>query len=246
MQQTSYRESHKSKGEDYHKTFTEYPHRKMLWHYEKKSLGNFLLSRFKKGKPSYLDFACGTGRILQHVSCFASKSVGVDISESMLNIAKKINPQSQIILGDISRENILNDEKFDLITAFRFFPNAEHELRVEIINILTKYLNESGVIIFNNHRNKKSLMRKIARLLGNNTEEGMTHKEVLDFVSSSGLKVIKYDKIGVLPLTDNRMPKNKFLISALYLIEGILSHIPLLNNYAQDYIYYCDLDLEKN
>ena len=37
-QLTSYRDSHKKKGADYHAAFDELPHRKMVWQIEQKVL----------------------------------------------------------------------------------------------------------------------------------------------------------------------------------------------------------------
>ena len=63
-------------------------------------------------------------------------AVGVDLSPSMLEVARKNKRSAEIIEADLTRSDVLGDRKFNLITAFRFFPNAEAELRSEAMQVL--------------------------------------------------------------------------------------------------------------
>ena len=143
-----YRQSHQQKGSDYHRTFEEMPHRKMVWEFEQATLLRILRTEFRSGAPSHLDFATGTGRVLHLLSPEVASSTGADISESMLAVARENTPEARIVHGDITREPMLEDETFDLITSFRFFPNAEQALRQEVINELVTRLSPDGCLVF--------------------------------------------------------------------------------------------------
>ncbi len=66
----------------------------LMWNIEKIVLEREIVSINKKN-IKYLDFACGTGRVISYVENFVESSHGIDISQEMLNIASKktkINP----------------------------------------------------------------------------------------------------------------------------------------------------------
>jgi ubiquinone/menaquinone biosynthesis C-methylase UbiE len=90
-----YRLSHISpnKGVTYDVSFEALPYRKMVWMWEKKILTNQITKiRLKHGNLRYLDFACGTGRILAHLEASMVESYGVDVSQPMLDIAEQRVP----------------------------------------------------------------------------------------------------------------------------------------------------------
>jgi len=84
-------------------------------------LDEILSTFYKDIKIYHLDFACGTGRILHYLAGRVSCSVGVDLSPSMIEVASRNNKTSEIIQTDITRNDVLGERKFNLITAFRFF-----------------------------------------------------------------------------------------------------------------------------
>ena len=157
----SYRESHLHKGTDYHETFVSFPHRATIWGLEQWLLLKIVRKHFLNEPPRHLDFACGTGRILGYLSPYCRSAVGVDISASMLDVARGNETRAEIMEADITRDDILGKREFDLITAFRFFPNAEFELRKEALGALARHLSGEGVLVFNNHKNAGSLRRRL-------------------------------------------------------------------------------------
>ena len=74
----------------------------------------------------------------------------------MLAIARKKLKRTEVIETDITAENVLKPRKFNLITAFRFFLNAEPELRSAAIKAITELLDKDGYFIFNNHQSSGS------------------------------------------------------------------------------------------
>jgi hypothetical protein len=99
----SYRDSHLSKGADYHDTFTMLPHRAMQWRMERRCLSTLVRRRFAGRKPAYLDFACGTGRVLGYLAPQVSHAVGVDVSASMLAEARENAPGAELVAADLDR-----------------------------------------------------------------------------------------------------------------------------------------------
>ena len=84
-----YRESHKAegKGVQYSQEFVNKRYRNFLWKKEQ----HFLLKIVAgiSSKEKYLDFVCGTGRIISFLENNFTKSFGVDVSTSMLVVAEK-------------------------------------------------------------------------------------------------------------------------------------------------------------
>src|SRR5690606_16444170 len=64
-----YRLSHtgRDKAQSYDRRFAENPHRAMMWALERDVIDEIIRTRLGGKVGSYLDFACGTGRILAHV-----------------------------------------------------------------------------------------------------------------------------------------------------------------------------------
>ena len=143
---------------------------------------------------NHLDFASGTGRIAQFRKSRTKQSTHLKNA----NHAKKIlNPdKSTFIDEDFTKINLT--KKFDLITAFRFFPNAEIFLRKEAMKFISEHLNDNGLLILNNHYNFWSLPFIFERLTFRSNGFGMSHKEVLELVKTNNLKIYKYKSIGLL------------------------------------------------
>jgi predicted TPR repeat methyltransferase len=233
----SYRKSHMDpgKGESYHDSFESESYRRMIWKLEKMYLDKILVKNYKNKKIRHLDFACGTGRLLGYVENKTSNSIGVDISSEMIQVARS-NVASKIIEGDLTREDFLLEKKFDLITAFRFFPNAENDLRSDAINAISRHLDDKGLLVFNNHRNKKSFVAKLRRLVFRKKYRGMDRKEVELMLSTSHLKVVDTYSMGLFPDSYN---KKIIPISMLYYIELILGKFKFFNGYGYNQIFVC-------
>lgn len=237
-QEQSYRESHAGLGPDYHAGFTENPRRALIWTLEQRILSDIAKRCIVPEETDHLDFACGTGRILGYFQGRVRSCTGVDVSASMLRVARGVAPQARIMEGDITREDILAGQKFDLITAFRFFPNAEPELRKDAIEALCPKLRSGGYFVFNNHRNHGSLLLRIGRLLkGRNhpSFSGMSARDVIALVGSVGLDIEEIYHVGILPETERRFIRPRFLAKW---IESAMTRFPI-TGLSEDLIYVC-------
>jgi len=130
----------------------------LYWEVEKGFLMHFISGLTSEKKSCYLDFACGTGRILQVTESLVESSEGIDISEAMLKIAASKVKKSKLICLDVSIDQSCEyNKRYDLITSFRFFPNVEHEVRLKALDWLAKVIKPDGIMIINTHLNPYSL-----------------------------------------------------------------------------------------
>ena len=224
----------------------------MLWDIEKRILLDFH-HKYLKGssKINYLDFACGTGRILSFMHRHIENATGVDTSHSMLSCARA-KTQARLVEGNIVNDkNLLNGEEFDLITSFRLFLNLEPHNRQVILESLYPYLKANGYLVVNNHMNRYSILGIIAFLIKTfhimppkfhappgkrriiNTMSEYAFRQTL---KKCGFKVVKVYRYGLLPGHGSciLMPRN-----ILLLFERFMSKITLLNLFCKEQIYVC-------
>ena len=199
----SYRDSHQyaAKGAEYERHYETQAWEKFLWSREQEILLEILAKYFAGNDVHLLDFACGTGRITSLLEDRVTTSTGVDVSGSMLAVARPKLKRTQIIEADITAENMLKPRQFNLITAFRFFLNAEPELRSMAIRKLAELLTEEGCLVFNNHHNLGSPWIKLlyARHERKNPEgifNVMSIEQMKDLVESAGLAIVELYPVG--------------------------------------------------
>ena len=230
----SYSESHTKpgKGISYHESFEIRKYRKMVWDLEKLYLRKILEDNFKNEKIIHLDFACGTGRILKFLESETTSSLGIDISGEMLGEAKKI-VKSEIIEGDLIKEDLLKDKKFNLVTAFRFFPNAEEDLRKAVLANIVPHIENNGLLVFNNHRNKDSFLERLIRLVFRKQYRGLNLGEVKVLIKDYNLQLIKIYSMGLF----RDCFKKNFPFKILYNIELFLGKFLKFTSYGYNQIY---------
>ena len=234
-----YTDRHKGRGAEYHESFspTVNPYRAMVWRLERRALDEILRRHLGTRPVTHLDFACGTGRVLEHLGDRVSAATGVDVSPSMMEVARKVAPQAELVEADLTQQDPLGDRRFDLITAFRFFPNAEPELRRAIFSVLARHLSPKGVLVFNNHKNRNSLRARFARLRGRGDPTGtMTHAEVTELLPQAGLRILAIVPVASLPLSERHVVAPVWLVEPL---ERLLGGWSPLAGLAQDIIYVC-------
>jgi SAM-dependent methyltransferase len=159
-----YRCSHLHKGADYDLILSQDPWDEFMAERERGILTSILPKLFPSGIPRYLDFACGTGRITGLLETHVRESYGVDISREMMEQARRKCSRTTFLLGDVTKGEDLGVEPVDLVTAFRFFGNAQDELRRAAFHAIQRLLKPGGTLILNNHQNHWSL-RNLLRVV---------------------------------------------------------------------------------
>ncbi len=199
----SYKESHKyaTKGAEYEEHYEKQPWDRFLWSREQEIILQILGKYFAGREIHLLDFACGTGRIAGFLEDRVTTSTGIDVSDSMLAIAGKKLHRTEIVNADITEENILKPKKFNLITAFRFFLNAEPDLRTAAMRAVAELLTEDGCFVFNNHHNLGSLWIRLlnARHLKKDPKgifNVMSIDEMKSLAEGAGMEIIEIYPAG--------------------------------------------------
>lgn len=198
MQPTDdYRASHLERGTTYDTFLSTVPFDAYMAAWEKQHLVTLVREFFPGKKPArYLDFACGTGRVTETVSALCAATVGVDISPSMLKVAQEKVPGASFRLADLTNEDP-DLGSFDLVTSFRFFGNAQDELRNSALKAIVKRMVPGGHLIINSHRNPRALSSLLDRLTGGNAGNMDLHFGKLQaLLGGHGLQIRKVRPIG--------------------------------------------------
>ena len=241
MAKISYKESHKyeGKGDEYEAYYKSEAWEKFLWSREQEIILRILDKYFMGREIHLLDFACGTGRITGLLENRAKTSTGVDVSSSMLAIARNKLKRTEIIEADITTENVLKGRKFDLITAFRFFLNAEPELRSSAIKALVELLDKDGLLVFNNHHSLGSPWIKLlhARHLRKNAQgtfNVMSIEQMRELVEDAGLEIVEIYPAGF--FHPPKVPVSYWLNRA---IDSLACRLMFLNLFSESPVAVC-------
>jgi SAM-dependent methyltransferase len=198
-----YSSSHIRAGKAYHKRFKRNRGRALMWEFEQV----FLRRLLSESQPRHvLDFACGTGRISGFVGNLLPSSTvyGIDISESMLDIARQESSKPQFLhMESHAAIPFFGERHFDLILAFRFFANADRKLASSVSEDLCRLLSDQGILVVNNHRNFWSLSYLGQRLMGEQPL-GALNPEIEELFTKQGLHVRQRVSLGVWPQTDKK------------------------------------------
>lgn len=199
--ENSYRASHTAPGygRRYNGVYNTTGYYKSLWDEIERPLLLEAIAKWVVNPISCLDFACGTGRITGVASEVFERVVGVDISQSML--AENPNAgRAKLINADICQEHL--GELFDAALAFRFFLNAEQDLKLAAVRALARHLRPGGMLICNVHMQSTSPMGFIYSVLGrlNATKQRVIRtSEFVRLIEQQGFTVVAVTAYGFLP-----------------------------------------------
>jgi len=154
------------------------------------------------GASRYLDFACGTGRVLKIGAVYFKESLGIDISNSMLEVARERVPTAQFIQADVTREPNVVSGDFQFVTIFRFLLNAETSLSMAVLAWLAQHMPPGAILIGNNHMSTFSF-RGIATVISNTILgtklNHLSRRQVTRMLEESGFRVKEWSGYRVLP-----------------------------------------------
>lgn len=191
---------------------------------------------------SLLDFACGTGRITREAAPYFRRVVGVDISPEMLKFAR--GDRVDYRLRDVIAEPL--DERFDVVTAFRFFLNSEVELRLQALKAIANHLAANGRLICNIHMNATSPMGLIYRLLSHTpwrTHNTLSLNAFTVLLSRTGFVVDRVIWYGMLPRPGHYFARLTDRIVGPF--ERALVRVGLRGPAAQSYIIIARLSVDR-
>lgn len=191
---------------------------------------------------NYLDFACGTGRVVSFMEALTDQTTGIEISDAMLQLAEQKVRSAKLVKADITVSADDLSGPFDLITAFRFVLNAEPDLRRAVLRRLAGLLRDDrSALVFNNHINLWSY--KVAtwpkQRLGPASRRGpylpnfLTDRAVRRLARECGLTVETVYGIGYLSRRALSLVGYESLLAA----ERRLAQFRPLNRFGVDQIY---------
>jgi SAM-dependent methyltransferase len=236
-----YRNEFKTNVTKYEK-LTNSKYIKLIYSIEKEILDS-LFEEINAKNKFVMDFACGSGRWTEYLENVFEETVGVDVSEEMLYVAKTKCSCTKFIHSDITSDNVNNQlkhEMFDVITAFRFYKNAEQNLREAVTNKISMYLKKDGYFIFDLHLNSNSIMGIFAKTirflrlekilkLNKLAIRTISLQDIKEIFEGSDLVIVDYYGMGLLPSRSNYLilPYN-----LLFKIESYFTKNKLLRNYS--------------
>jgi hypothetical protein len=126
-----------------------------------------LCRRYFTTPPTHIDYACGTGRIINALRSEVRAAIGYDVSPAMLSRAQQRCPDAQFV--QVSEEEPIEPMAIDgpvVGTMFRLILNADRKTRELGCRFLAAALRRDArsIGVINNHGNSRSL-RHLARYL---------------------------------------------------------------------------------
>jgi ubiquinone/menaquinone biosynthesis C-methylase UbiE len=179
-----------------------------------------------------LDFACGTGRITNLLENFAEASYGIDISANMIEQAKKKCIRTKFFVGDFTQQSF-SEKNFDLVTSFRFFGNAEDEIRTSALRSISGMLADNGYFIFNDHRNPWTILNALKKLVGDDEMLDLHYWKLKKLLKESGFKIVHIYGIGFWVIRSKLM---KYLFSDLGKTLDRITRLNFLGAFCPDFI----------
>jgi SAM-dependent methyltransferase len=192
----NYTSSHAGRGLDYDENFDRLPFRRLLWELEQTALAQLLMPTAAR---VVVDLACGTGRIAEVVTRVLPDAdvLGVDVAETMLARARTRVPTARFVGADVRRlDEIVPPGSVDLVTAFRFFANADGPLRTEAMKAIAAIVRPGGFLLLNNHRNFWS-PSYVVRRARSGTAPGARNRDLLSPLHRLGFQVIGRRSLGI-------------------------------------------------
>lgn len=199
----SYRDSHRgrAKAEDYDRGFAVPGSAKATsWEIERELLGAALRTHAPHPVRGAVDFACGTGRVLAFLQERVARCTGVDVSPEMLALARRRCPKARLVRADVTGdEQVELDHPVDVVTAFRFFLNAEPELRRRALRWIRGHLEPGGVLLANFHLNPHSVRGSYLRTRRLPDQPMLSLGDVRRLLADAGFAVVAQHGYEYLP-----------------------------------------------
>jgi SAM-dependent methyltransferase len=127
-----------------------------------------------------LDFGCGVGRLTRSLNRYFPECWGVDISPTMVRLAKEFNqdrPGCRFWLNEDDDLSKLPNEKFGFIYSSIVLQHIQRKYAKRYLSAMIRVLRRDGILVFqvpererapfiSKVRNKVGFRRRISRLLG--------------------------------------------------------------------------------
>jgi len=159
-----------------------------------------------------LDFGCGPGRLTQALATRFAEVDGVDISPSMIGLARQMNRQGDRVryhLNGADDLSLFPDPVFDFIYSSLTLQHLEPPLARRYLAEMLRVLRPGGLLVFQLPGREISLAKRIKRLLPRplldwyrrsrqrqhpgNRMNGAPREEVSAWITSHGARILAVD-----------------------------------------------------
>jgi ubiquinone/menaquinone biosynthesis C-methylase UbiE len=214
-------------------------HGYLYWNHFERPYLEKLFARLGREHPGrYLDFACGTGRIMELAHSHFTETVGIDVSEAMLAEARRRVPAARLVQVDVMTDRV-DVGSFSVISLFRFILSAEDHLREGVLRWLRTVIASDGVLVVNNHLNRWSITgwrHRLRNVVHGRRGGPPTERHMETLLRRCGFEVVEAYGFGIIPpWRDTRRSPSTPLLR----LERLLGASKRLQRYAKDRIYLC-------
>ncbi|MBI4250706.1 class I SAM-dependent methyltransferase [Candidatus Uhrbacteria bacterium] len=213
-----------------------------------------LATRYGKGKD-VLDFGCGNGVHVPTLASVAQSVVGIDLSESSLDIACRrianLSDREKIQLKKMDCENLeFSDNTFDLVFDGGVFSSLDFD---RALSEIARVLKPDGVLIgieTFGHNPLMNLKRKLNEKSGKRTTWAASHilttaslKKARQYFAN--VEVNYFHLLSWIALPFIGKPGGIALLRVLEAIEAALLTIPFLKKYAFKIVFVCSQPIKQ-
>lgn len=205
----TYRDIHlgAEKAAEYEAAYTSgYYADEWAW-FERPYLAHELSRVRREGGVDAADVACGTGRVLGVSERLFPTAFGFDISPQMLEVARRACPHAHLAAVDITSGGF--DQRFDVVTAFRFFLNAEDALRRAGAAAMFAMLRPGGTLVVNTHTQPWSPLgtTKVVRRAKGTHLRTLSARSLSRLLTQAGFEVDAVTYHGLVPRVGEWYPR---------------------------------------
>lgn len=152
--------------------------------------------KYLKPGDKVLDLGCGNGRLFQLFKNQSIDYVGVDNSQSLIDLAKKKNPEAKFILAD-ALNLPFSGQEFDVVFSIAMLHQIpSDELRIKALEEMKRVLKNKGTFVltcWNLWQLKLILKYKLWYLLFGFKKKGFDKNDVfIPWKAKKGLVVERY------------------------------------------------------
>lgn len=151
---------------------------------------DLLSSKLKKG-DAILDLGCGNGRAVKYFVDNGFQGIGIDISDKMLDLARKHIPKGKFLKREFSKLDF-KPNSIDAVISFFALNHIPKSQFKDVMNSCKNILKKNGFLLLgmvkgNDEGFFKGFYDKDMSLYG----AGYTKKEIVDILESTGYEVLK-------------------------------------------------------
>ena len=151
----------------------------------------------KNNELKILDIGCGTGQLIKEIGehYSAVRYLGIDVAKNMIDIARRSNNGKRMEFKNVSVDDFVCEEKFDIIIcthAFPYFPNKN-----EAMNKISSLCQKGGkvIIVSSSTNNLKDLIINMYVKIWTSKARYLSIAQMKSLFSSAGFAVKNVDVI---------------------------------------------------